>query len=306
MCDKTILTGKIKSKAKEIGFDACGISKAEPLIKEKGIFKNWLSNKYNADMHYMSNDPEKRLNPEMLMQGTKSVITLLLNYYPPEKQSPSTYQIAKYAYGKDYHTLIKNKLKILENFITEKVSEADTKAFTDSSPIMEKAWAVKSGMGWAGKNSVVINKDFGSFFFISEILTNIELEYNSPFTEDLCGNCTKCIDICPTNAITEPHVVDANRCISYLTIEHKGDIPDKFSEKFHDWIYGCDICQDVCPWNKNAKPHNITELLPGKDLLNMTKKEWEELTEEKFNIIFKDSAIKRAGYKNLKRNIWYC
>ncbi len=253
-------------------------------------------------MGYMENHFDKRLNPTLLVDDSKSVISLLLNYYPEQTQIEDSYKISKYAYGQDYHFVIKEKLKEFLFSIQENIGEVSGRAFVDSAPVLDKAWAAKSGLGWIGKNSNLLSKQVGSFFFIAELIVDLELEYDTAVT-DHCGSCTKCIDACPTGAIIAPYVVDGSKCISYFTIELKDNIPQEMKGKFDDWAFGCDVCQDVCPWNRFSKPHNEPLFNPNPELLSMTKKDWEEITEETFRAVFKNSAVKRAKYDGLKRNI---
>lgn len=300
--DKEKQTLFIKQKAKELGFLQCGISKAEFLEEEAPRLEKWLKKGFHGEMGYMENYFDKRLDPTKLVPGAKSIISLLYNYYPNEIQNSNSYKIAKYAYGKDYHYVIKDKLKDLFNSIQENIGEIDGRVFVDSAPVLEKAWAAKSGLGWVGKNSNLLSKKVGSFYFLCEIIIDLPLCYDAPIT-DHCGKCTACIDSCPTNAILEPKVVDGSKCISYATIELKNDIPDYFSDKMNDWMFGCDICQDVCPWNRFSKPHQEPAFLPNDAILDYNKDEWEELTEELFQEIFRKSAVKRTKYKGLMRNI---
>lgn len=292
----------IKAEALRLGFLSCGISKAEFLEKEAPRLENWLNKNKNGKMQYMENHFDKRLDPTLLVDESKSVISLLYNYFPEEKQDIGTYKISKYAFGVDYHLVVKNKLKELFQFIQDEIGEVNGRIFIDSAPILEKAWAAKSGLGWIGKNSNLITKSVGSFYFIAEIILDIKLEYDNPVT-DHCGTCTACIDACPTQAITEPCQVDGSKCISYFTIELKENIPTEFKNKMDDWIFGCDVCQDVCPWNKFSKTHKEPLFNPKKEILNYSKKDWEEITEEIFKEIFKDSPLKRTKYDGLKRNI---
>ncbi|MEQ6119552.1 tRNA epoxyqueuosine(34) reductase QueG [Reichenbachiella sp. MALMAid0571] len=294
---------KIKLFAKELGFDFCGIAKAGFLEEEAPRLEQWLNQGMHGQMHYMANHFDKRLDPTKLVEGAKSVISLIYNYYPIEDLTHKAgYNIAKYAYGKDYHFVIKDKLKTFFEKITEKIGEVAGRVFVDSAPVHERAWAAKAGVGWIGKNSLLLNKKQGSFFFLAEIILDLELEYDLPVT-DHCGTCTACMDACPTDAISDPYVVDGSRCISYLTIELKENIPSVFKDKFEDWIFGCDICQDVCPWNRFSKPHQEPEFNPHPDLKDMTKRDWEEITEEVFQKIFKKSAVKRTKFSGLKRNV---
>ena len=293
----------IKKLAKEIGFSSCGISKARFLKEEEKNFENWLKQGNQGTMSYLERNFDKRLNPQKLVPGSKSVISLTFNYFPPRKNlKKNSFIISKYAYGKDYHFVIKKKLKTLFSLIKEKIGNIEGRVFVDSAPIHERAWAKISGLGWIGKNSLLLNKKMGSYFFLAEIICDLELEYDTPVT-DHCGTCTKCIDACPTNAITQAQVIDANKCISYLTIENKNEIPPELSKSFNNYIFGCDICQDVCPWNKFSKPHDEKEFLPNDEVSNFSNKDWEELTHDTFNRIFKNSAIKRTRFEGLKRNI---
>lgn len=266
--------------------------------------EQWLKQNAHGEMRYMENHFDKRLDPTKLVEGSKSVISLLYNYFPETTQKDATYKVSKYAYGKDYHHVIKAKLKTLMESLTEGIGEIGGRAFVDSAPVLEKAWAAKSGLGWVGKHSNLLTKQTGSFYFIAELILDIELEYDTPVT-DHCGTCTKCIDACPTEAIYEPYKVDGSKCISYFTIELKDNIPKGYQDKFEDWMFGCDICQDVCPWNRFSKPHNEPLFNPHPDLLEYDKKEWEEITKDVFNEIFRKSAVKRTKYEGLKRNMNY-
>jgi len=300
--NKSTYTKLIKTEAKRLGFLSCGISKAEFLEEEAPRLERWLNANMNGEMHYMANHFDKRLDPTKLVEGSKSVVSLLLNYYPSETQNTESYKLSKYAYGTDYHFVIKDKLKSLLYFIKEEIGEVNGRAFVDSAPVLDKAWAAKSGLGWIGKHSNLITQKIGSFYFIAELIIDLELEYDTP-TTDHCGTCTACIDACPTQAIQAPYVVDGSKCISYLTIELKDSIPSEFKHKMDDWMFGCDVCQDVCPWNRFSKPHNEPLFNPHPDLLNMNKQDWEELTEETFRKVFKKSAVKRTKYSGLTRNI---
>jgi epoxyqueuosine reductase len=295
-------TNLIKKEAKRLGFLSCGISKAEFLEDEAPRLENWLNKNMHGEMSYMANHFDKRLDPTLLVPDSKSVVSLLLNYFPEETQTNETYKISKYAYGEDYHFVIKDKLKQLLNFIQNEIGEVHGRAFTDSAPVLDKAWAAKSGLGWIGKHSNLITKSSGSFYFIAELIIDLELDYDYAVT-DHCGSCTACIDACPTQAITEPYVVDGSKCISYFTIELKNEIPSDMKGKFDDWMFGCDICQDVCPWNRFSKPHKEPLFNTSKELLTMSKKEWEEITEEVFQKTFEKSAVKRTKYSGLIRNI---
>ena len=281
---------------------SCGISKAGFLEQEAPRLENWLNKNQHGQMSYMENNFDKRLNPTLLVDGAKSVVSLLLNYYPSEIQNQESYKISKYAYGQDYHFVIKEKLKELLFSIQENIGAIDGRAFVDSAPILDKAWAAKSGLGWIGKNSNLLTQQVGSFYFIAELIIDLELEYDNA-TTDHCGTCTACIDSCPTEAIVAPYIVDGSKCISYFTIELKDNIPAEMKGKFDDWAFGCDICQDICPWNKFSKPHNEPLFNSNPEILSMTKKDWEEITEEIFKEIFKNSAVKRSKFEGLKRNI---
>ena len=302
MSNKEKYTQLIKAEAKRLGFLSCGISKSGFLETEAPRLENWLNQNQNGQMHYMENHFDKRLNPNLLVDDAKSVISLLLNYYPTEKQNPESYQISKYAYGQDYHFVIKEKLKELLYTIQNQIGEVSGRAFVDSAPVLDKAWAAKSGLGWIGKNSNLLTKSVGSFYFIAELIIDLELNYDAP-TTDHCGSCTACLDACPTEAIVSPYVVDGSKCISYFTIELKENIPQEMKGKFNDWAFGCDICQDVCPWNKFSKPHNEPLFNANPELLSFSKKDWEEITAETFTQVFKNSAVKRTKLDGFKRNI---
>lgn len=299
---KSKYTAQIKAEAKRLGFLACGISKAGFLEDEAPRLENWLNQQMHGEMHYMTNYFDKRLDPTKLVEGSKSVISLLLNYYPKEKQIDGSYKLSKYAYGTDYHFVIKERLKELLSFMQTEIGEIEGRAFVDSAPVLDKAWAAKSGLGWIGKHSNLLTQKAGSFYFVAELIVDLELEYDSP-TTDHCGTCTACIDACPTEAIIQPYVVDGSKCISYLTIELKDNLPLEFKGKMDDWMFGCDVCQDVCPWNRFSKPHSEPLFNPNKELLNMDKNDWEELTEETFRKVFQKSAVKRTKYSGLSRNI---
>jgi len=299
---KETYTQMIKTEALRLGFLSCGVSKADFLEEEAPRLENWLKNDFHGEMKYMENHFDKRLDPRLLVDDAKSVISLSYNYYPEEVQREGSYKIAKYAYGEDYHHVIKGKLKELSVFIQEKIGGVHGRAFVDSAPVMERAWARKSGIGWEGKHSLVLQKQQGSFFFLSELIIDLELEYDTPMT-DHCGTCTKCIDACPTEAILPNNTVDGSKCISYFTIELKDNIPNEYKGQFDNWMFGCDICQDVCPWNRFSKPHNEPLFTPKIELLNMNKKDWEEITEEVFAKVFQKSAVKRTKFAGLERNI---
>ena len=304
MISKSNYSNLIKSKAKDLGFFYCGISKADFLKDEAPLLEKWLNENKNGKMDYMSNHFDKRLDPRLLVDGAKSVVSLLLNYYPSNVQDDTdSPKISKYAYGQDYHFVIKDKLKLLFQYIQEVIGEVGGRIFVDSAPVMDKAWAKKSGLGWIGKHSNLINPKEGSFFFIAELILDIDLEEDGPI-KDYCGTCTRCIDACPTEAIVEPYVVDGSKCISYLTIELKDQIlPNEFKGKMDNWMFGCDICQDVCPWNRFSKPTNEPHFSPHDSLLHLNKADWQDLTEDVFRELFKNSAVKRTKFSGLKRNI---
>jgi epoxyqueuosine reductase len=300
--NKKHYTALIKNEAKRLGFISCGISRAEFLEDEAPRLEKWLKMKMNGEMKYMENYFEKRLDPTKLVDDAKSIISLTYNYYPEDLQNKEAPKISKYAYGMDYHYVIKEKLIFFLTFIKDKIGDVHGRAFVDSAPILEKAWAAKSGIGWVGKNSNLITKQVGSFYFLAELIVDLDLDYDR-IESDHCGQCTACIDSCPTEAIAQPYVVDGSKCISYFTIELKENIPKEFKGKFDDWVFGCDICQDVCPWNKFSKPHKEPLFQSSSELMKMSRDEWNEITEETFNKIFKDSAVKRTGYKGLTRNL---
>ncbi len=301
--NKAAVTQKLKSEAIRLGFSFCGISKAEFLEEEAPRLENWLKQNLHGKMQYMENHFDKRLNPTVLVEGSKSVISLMYNYFPQQQQKEDSYKISKYAYGEDYHHVIKEKLKQLVQFITVEIGEINARVFTDSAPILDRAWAKKSGLGWIGKNSMLIHPKQGSFFFLAEIILDVEFDYDTPI-KDYCGTCNACVEACPTEAILPNKVVDGSKCISYFTIELKDAIlPNEVKGKFNDWMFGCDICQDVCPWNRFSTPTNELLFSPNQTLLNYSKKEWRELTKEIFNELFKKSAVKRTKFEGLKRNI---
>ncbi len=281
---------------------ACGISKAEFLEEEAPRLENWLNKNRNGGMVYMENHFDKRLNPTLLVDDAKSVVSLLLNYYPEQLQNSDSYKISKYAYGQDYHFVIKEKLKEFLFSIQSTIGEVSGRAFVDSAPVLDKAWAAKSGLGWIGKNSNLLTQKVGSFYFIAELIIDLDLDYDNA-TSDHCGTCTACIDACPTQAIVLPYIVDGSKCISYFTIELKDNIPQEMKGQFDDWAFGCDVCQDVCPWNKFSKAHKEPLFNPNPELLSMSKKDWIEITEEIFNEVFKNSSLKRTKFKGIKRNI---
>jgi epoxyqueuosine reductase len=296
-------TAIVKQKALEAGFDDCGISPAEYLSDHALRLNDWLDKGYHADMHWMVNHLEKRSDPSQLVPGAKSVISVLLNYHAQNQQKdPKAPVFSKYAYGKDYHKVVKKKLKVFFNALKEEIPYIEGRAFVDSAPVMEHAWASRSGLGWLGKNSLLISKKFGSFVFIGELIVNTELNYDSPI-KDFCGNCTLCINECPTHAITADRTVDSNKCISYHTIENKNDLPEELKNNFFNRAFGCDICQDVCPWNRNLKNHNVPEFEPKQEMIEFSKDDWQNINEDSFNKIFESSAVKRTGFVGLKRNM---
>ncbi|PWJ57137.1 epoxyqueuosine reductase [Dyadobacter jejuensis] len=296
----------VKQKAQEIGFDFCGISKAEFLEQEAPRLEQWLDRAAHGQMHYMANHFDKRLDPRKLVDGARSVISVLLNYYPEHVRSegPEDLKISKYAYGVDYHYVLKEKMAQLVEAIEVEIGEVQGRVFVDSAPVMDKAWAAKSGLGWIGKNANLINRSMGSFFFIGEIICDLELEPDGAI-RDYCGNCTRCLDACPTDAISEPYVVDGNKCISYYTIELKEAIPEDAKGKFENWIFGCDVCQDVCPWNRFSSPHQTPGFTPSIAFMELTDADFIEITSEVFSKVFKNSPIKRTKFSGLKRNIGF-
>lgn len=294
----------IKDEALKLGFMFCGISEACFLEEEAPRLETWLQQGKHGKMAYMENHFDKRLDPRKLVDGAKSVISFGLNYYTESIQTdPNAPKISKYAYGTDYHFVIKEKLKHLLEFINEQIGEVGGRAFVDSAPVLDRAWAKKSGLGWIGKNSNLINKNSGSFFFLAELIVDLELEYDIPATKDHCGTCTRCIDACPTDAIVGPYIVDGSKCISYLTIELKDEIPQEFKGKMDNWMFGCDICQDVCPWNRFSTLHNEAAFKPHPSLADLSRSDWDDITEDVFQKIFKNSPVKRTKYSGLKRNI---
>mgnify|MGYP000509860263 FL=1 len=296
-------TQLIKEEAHRLGFSFVGFSKADFLEEEAPRLEKWLKDKQHGEMSYMENNFDKRLDPRLLVEGSKSVISLLYNYHSNQIQSDSSApKISTYAYGEDYHFVVKRKLKSLLYFIQEKIGEVDARVFVDSAPVLDRAWAKKAGLGWVGKNANLINKNQGSYFFIAEVILDLDLSYDSPI-QDYCGTCTKCIDACPTGAIIQPYVVDGSKCISYFTIELKEAIPQEVKGKMDNWMFGCDICQQVCPWNSFSLQHNEPAFNPHPDLLSMTKGDWEDLQEDTFKELFRKSAVKRTKFEGLKRNI---
>jgi epoxyqueuosine reductase len=305
LSNKSKYSQLIKKEALRLGFSSVGISKAEFLEAEAPKLEAWLQSGYQGEMQYLENNFDKRLDPRLLVEGTKSVISFTYNYYPQKLQKDDTYKIAKYAYGQDYHYIIKDKLRELLQFIQDNIGDVNGRAFTDSAPIMERAWASKSGLGWQGKNSLLLQKGKGSFFFLAELFLDLELAYDTPFKTNHCGNCTRCIDACPTQAILPDATVNGSKCISYFTIELKKELPKEMQNKFSDWIFGCDICQDVCPWNSFSLPHNEPFFEPHPQLLDMSKKDWLDISEEVFRKIFRKSAVKRTKFSGLTRNIQF-
>lgn len=293
----------IKRIAEELGFAGCGIAKARYLEEEASNLENWLAKDYQGRMGYMENHYDKRLDPTKLVDGAKSVVSLLYNYYPKNDiNANKEFKVAKYAFGKDYHDVIRTKLNKFLELIRDEIGEIDGRAFVDSAPVMERQWAALAGLGWLGKNGLLLNKQMGSFFFTAELIIELELEPDQPVT-DHCGSCTRCIDACPTEAIVAPGVVNGSQCISYFTIELKSEFEIEPAKPYQDWVFGCDICQDVCPWNRFSKPHSEPAFEPPEELMNFSKREWVELTEDTFNRVFKGSAIKRTKLKGLQRNI---
>jgi epoxyqueuosine reductase len=299
----SINTQLVKSIAHELGFNFCGISKAEFLEEEAPLLEKWLNRGYHGKMNYLNNYFDKRLDPRLLVPGAKSIVTIGYNYFPErDLAKDDSMKIAKYAYGEDYHHVVKDKLTLLIERLREKIGDINGRAFVDSAPVMERAWAARSGVGWIGKNSLLLNRSMGSFFFLGELIIDLELEADGPM-KDYCGSCTACMDACPTDAIPEPSVVDGSKCISYFTIELKESIPEAMQGKFENWIFGCDICQDVCPWNRFSKPHSEPRFRPDPHLDTMTNEDWNEITETVFNKVFGNTAVTRAGLAGLTRNI---
>lgn len=297
-------TNFIKQAALQSGFDYCGIAKAQKLDDDARRLEHWLHKGMHGGMKYMENHFELRVNPCLLIPGAKSVITLLKNYYPVQQQQPGVPKISKYAFGKDYHDVIRTQLKTFLTLLKHEIGDINGRGFVDSAPVLERSWAQRSGLGWVGKNGNLITKGSGSFFFIATLITDLELEYDDPFAKDYCGTCTKCIEACPTEAILPGKVVDGSKCISYFTIELKDMLlPNEMKGKFDNWAFGCDTCQDVCPWNRFSKPHEEIAFIPIPEVLNLSTTEWEEMTEETFKKLFKDSAISRTKWKGMQRNI---
>lgn len=303
--NKDYNTQFIKSIATQLGFDFCGIAQSQHLEDDARRLETWLNKGMNGTMDYMSNHFDIRVNPTLLVPGAKSVITVLYNYYPEEKQTEE-YKISKYAYGEDYHDVIRKKLHEFFFIIKEKIGDINGRGFVDSAPVLERTWAQRSGLGWIGKNGNLINKKQGSFFFIASLIVDLELNYDNAYMKDYCGTCTSCIDNCPTEAIMPDKVIDGSKCISYFTIELKDTlIPDKMKGKFDNWLFGCDVCQDVCPWNRFSKANQEEKFKPIPEIINFNAKDWEELTEEKFKIIFNNSPIKRTKFSGIKRNLQF-
>jgi len=300
----TTHTQLIKQFSKQLGFDYCGIAKAERLDEDAKRLEQWLNKGMHGSMQYMENHFELRVDPTKLVPGARSVITLMMNYFPSAEQNEQAPKISKYAYGEDYHEVIRERLKELMKLINEHIGDVNGRGFVDSAPVLERSWAVKSGLGWVGKNGNLISKQSGSFFFIATLICDLELEYDAPFAKDYCGTCTKCIDSCPTDAILPDKVVDGSKCISYFTIELKDALIDEsMKDKFENWMFGCDVCQDVCPWNRFSKPTAEQAFTPIPEILNLSTKQWEEMSEETFKKIFKNSPLKRTKFEGLKRNL---
>ena len=296
-------TKQVKQLAFEHGFDYCGIAKAQPLDEDARRLESWLQQGFHGKMQYMENYFDLRIDPTKLVPGAKSVITVLKNYFP-EQTNNAEYKISKYAYGKDYHEVIKDHLKQMIQQLQEKIGQFNGRGFVDSAPVLERSWAQKSGLGWIGRNGNFITKQSGSFFFIATLIVDVELNYDDPFAKDFCGSCRKCIDACPTEAISENKVVNGSKCISYFTIELKDEvIPEEMKGKFNNWMFGCDVCQDVCPWNRFSKPNAEAAFSPLPEILNLSTKQWEELSEEMFRKIFKHSPLSRSKHKGIQRNI---
>lgn len=297
-------TQLIKTHARELGFDYCGIAKAQLLSKDARRLEKWLQNGYQGNMQYMERNFDARIDPRQLMPGAASVITLMLNYFPSATQPAGAPQIAKYAYGKDYHEVIRAKLAVLLQFIRDNIGAVNGRGFVDSAPVLERSWAVESGLGWVGKNGNLIHKQSGSFLFIATLIIDLPLDYDDPFAKDFCGTCTKCIDACPTDAILDNKVIDGSKCISYFTIELKDQlIPSEMKGKFDNWLFGCDTCQDVCPWNRFSNPTGEQAFTPIHEILAFNIKDWNELTEERFREIFRHSPLKRSKYEGIRRNL---
>lgn len=296
------LTNEIRAEAQRLGFAACGFARVRPLEELQHNYQHWIDNGYHASMSYMERNVEKRIDPGLLVDSAKTVISLLYNYYTPDQLSQTTYKISRYAYGTDYHEVIKDKLNALDAFIRFRSGDVVQRSFVDSAPVLERAWAQESGLGWIGKNTCLISRRHGSFLFISEIITSLELGYDEPLN-DYCGSCRKCIDACPTEAIKDGRLIDSNKCISYQTIENRGGIPDGLAGKFNQYVFGCDICQEVCPWNTKAHPHNEPLFHLRDEIRDLTPEQWENMTEDNYQRIFRKSAIKRTKFSGISRNI---
>lgn len=295
----------IKSTATRLGFDFCGIAKAVFLAEEAPRLEDWLNRNYHGKMGYLANHFDKRLDPTLLVEGAKTVVSLIYNYYP-QTQLPhenSDLKLAKYAYGEDYHDVIREKLNEFLEVLREEIGEINGRSFVDSAPVMERQWAQKAGLGWIGKNSLLLNRQMGSFFFLADLIIDLEVQPDEPLAKDYCGTCTACIDACPTDAIVQPEVIDGSKCISYLTIELKEAIPEEFAGKMENWVFGCDICQDVCPWNRFSRPNLEPRFQPNAALASFTNREWIEMTEETFKKVFSKSAVKRTKFSGIKRNL---
>jgi len=301
---KSKRTQFVRDLAAKYGFDQCGFSESRRLTEEEPRLENWLTNGYHGKMAYMENHFDKRLDPTRLVKGAKSVISLTYNYFPEKKQREDAPKIAKYAYGEDYHFVLKDKLKSMAAEMTQAFGDFNARVFVDSAPVLERAWAANAGLGWVGKHSLLLSKQKGSFFFLAQIISDLEFDYDGP-TTDHCGSCTACIDACPTDAIVADRVIDANRCISYLTIELKNAIDEQYKSSMENWAFGCDICQDVCPWNRFSKPHQETRFNDRPQLLEMSAEDWEEITEDVFKDLFKKSAVKRTGFSGFLRNLQF-
>lgn len=294
----------IKSEAARLGFFSCGIARAARLDDDARRLEQWLNKGMQGSMQYMERYFDQRIDPTKLVPGARSVITLLMNYYPKTQQAPHAPRIAKYAYGRDYHEVIREKLNELLQYMEQQIGAINGRGFVDSAPVLERSWAVQSGLGWVGKNGNLINNKSGSFFFIATLICDIELAYDAPFAKDFCGTCTRCIDACPTDAILPNKVVDGSRCISYFTIELKDMLlPQEMAGRFENWMFGCDTCQDVCPWNRFSKPHALPEFTPIPEILHLSTRQWEELSEEQFRTIFRYSPLKRSKYSGIRRNL---
>ena len=294
----------IKETATGLGFDFCGIAQALPLDEDARRLEAWLNKGMQGKMQYMENHFDMRVDPSKLVPGAKSVITMMKNYFPTERQIDDAPKISKYAFGRDYHDVIREKLKAFIDLIKQNIGDISGRGFVDSAPVLERTWAQKSGLGWVGKNGNLITKQSGSFYFIATLITDLELKYDDPFAKDYCGTCTKCIDACPTDAILNDKIIDGSKCISYFTIELKDALlPDEMKNKFENWMFGCDICQDICPWNRFTSPHHEINFTPIAEVLNLSTKEWETMSEDNFKKVFADSPIKRTKYKGIQRNL---